>query len=373
MTAFPTLSARVRLPLDRFELDVDFETTHRVTGVFGVSGSGKTSLLETIAGLRRRASGRIRFGDDVWLDTPGRRFVPPETRGVGYLPQDSLLFPHKNVLGNLRAGMRRAVRNAADVEGTLRNVVEVLGIGPLLERDPATLSGGERQRVALARALCSGPRLLLLDEPLASLDAGIRRRVLPFLNRVREQFDVPMLLISHNPIEVQALCDDLIVLRDGAIIARGKPRSVLTRSEVFPIAENEGFENILPGVLVETSGETSLVQLGTHETDPLIVAPRSRLRPGSRLMLSVPASDITLSSVRPTGLSARNILPARVDHIRDIGFRHLIAAKVSEHAPPLIVEVTAAAIDELGLAPGVETFLIIKARSFSLYEAPELA
>lgn len=368
MNAEIPLEVRVRLPLDQFELDVAFQTTHRVTGVFGVSGSGKTSLLEAIAGLRRGAHGLIRLGEVVWLDSAQRLCLRPEARGVGYVPQDSLLFPHKKVLGNLRAGRKRALRRSHDFEQTLATVIRVLDIEPLLGRETRTLSGGERQRVALGRALCSGPRLLLLDEPLASLDVGLRRKVLPFLHRVRTQFAIPMLVVSHNPIEVQALCDDLIVLREGKVIARGEPRTVLTRPDVFPIAENEGFENILPGRLLETTADMSLVGLGDKGSNPALVVPRSSLASGSRLLISVPANEITLAMERPVGLSARNIVPARVEDIQKMGTWRLISARVSENAPPIVVEVTAAAIEELHITPGTALFLIIKASSFTLYE-----
>ncbi len=368
MNAEPRLEARVRLSLDRFDLHVEFETTHRVTGVFGVSGSGKTTLLETIAGLRRGAQGLIRLGDTVWLDSAQRRRLPPEARDVGYVPQDSLLFPHKDVLGNLRAGRQRALDGGHDFTHTWEAVVRVLAIEPLLGRAVGTLSGGERQRVALGRALCSGPRLLLLDEPLASLDVGLRRKVLPFLHRVRAEFAIPMLLVSHNPVEVQALCDDLIVLREGKIIARGEPRAVLTRPEVFPIAEHEGFENMLPGRLLETHATTSLVRLGENDNGPPLVVPRSSLAPGSRLLLSVPANEIMLALEQPAGLSARNIVPARVEDVKAVGPWRLLTARVADDAPPLVAEVTADAIEELRIAPGTALFLIVKASAITLYE-----
>ncbi len=215
------LEVDVRLALDRFELEVDFVADQPVTGVFGASGAGKTSLLEVVAGLRRGARGRLAFGGEVWLDSTARRFVPPERRHIGYVPQDGLLFPHLNVRENLLAGRKRAVESGQQPAEALETVAGLLELGQLLERSVATLSGGERQRVALGRALCSGPPLLLLDEPLASLDLPLRRRLLPFLRRVRDQLTVPMLLVSHDPIEVQARCDDLSVLEEGRAIARG--------------------------------------------------------------------------------------------------------------------------------------------------------
>ncbi|MEE3178395.1 MAG: ATP-binding cassette domain-containing protein, partial [Verrucomicrobiota bacterium] len=186
-------------------MEAEFTGSRRVTGLFGASGSGKTTWLETMAGLRRSARGFIQFGETVWLDSDARIDVPPEQRGIGYVPQDHLLFPHMTVRRNLQSGQQRAAVSGHDFKRMLEDVVDVLELDSLLERGVRELSGGERQRVALGRALCSGPRLLLLDEPLASLDLQLRLRILPFLQRVRDHFDVPMLVVSHNPIELQAL------------------------------------------------------------------------------------------------------------------------------------------------------------------------
>jgi molybdate transport system ATP-binding protein len=368
MSDSAVLSVRAHLPLDRFDLDVAFETTHRVTGIFGVSGSGKTTLLETIAGLRRGARGRVAMGDAVWLDSSARRMLPPERRGIGYVPQESLLFPHLTVAENLRSGRRRALRSGDDFDETLDAVTRVLDIGALVDRMPATLSGGERQRVALGRAICSGPKLLLLDEPLASLDVAMRRKVLPFLHRVQTEFALPVLLVSHNPVEVQALCEDLIVLREGKIIARGEPRAVLTRPEVFPIAEHEGFENMVPGRMVETRDTTSVVRLGRGEDGPTLTVPRSTLAPGSPLLLSVPADEIMLALEPPNGLSARNIIPATVETVESVGTWRLITARTAGDAPPLVAEVTADALTELHTTPGTTVYLIIKTGAITLYE-----
>lgn len=362
------LSVDVRVPLDRFDLEVEFQTTHRVTGIFGVSGSGKTTLLETIGGLRRRAAGHIRLDDEVWLDSARRLRLPPERRGVGYVPQDSLLFPHLDVLGNLRAGHGRARAAGHDPEAALENVVRVLDLAPLLRRPVTTLSGGERQRVALGRALCSGPRLLLLDEPLASLDAGLRRKVLPFLQRVQAEFAIPILLVSHNPVEVQALCEDLIVLRDGRIIARGEPRSVLTRPAVFPLAQGEGFENVLPAVVVGGRDGTTEVRLGADGGGPALTVPRTTQPDGSRLLLSVPADEIVLALEHPAGLSARNALPATVETVQAVGAIRLVTARVAAGTPPIVAEVTADARAELQLVPGTELYLLIKTTAITLYE-----
>jgi molybdate transport system ATP-binding protein len=234
MSAEPKLRADIALDLDRFTLEVELETHVRVTGLFGPSGCGKTSFLESIAGLRHGVRGRVSFGEVMWQDSERRVRVRPHQRGIGYVPQDGLLFPHKSVRRNLEAGLERARRNGGVDRAVWDSVVDLLELGTLLERDVGTLSGGERQRVSLGRALCSAPTLMLLDEPLAALDRPLRQKILPFLRRVREQFDVPMVLVSHDPIEVQALCDDLVVLGEGSVIARGAPRDVLTDPSVFP-------------------------------------------------------------------------------------------------------------------------------------------
>lgn len=211
----------VRLPLAPFTLALDLAVHGRVTGIFGASGAGKTSLLDLIAGLRRPVSARIVLGERVLADTRARTFVRPERRRIGYVPQDGALFPHLDVRRNLLYGRRTL---AGDPRFTWEAVTEILEIGALLgRRRMGELSGGERQRVALGRALLSNPELLLLDEPLAALDAGLKERILPYLFRVRDEFAVPMLLVTHAPAETMALCDWAVALERGRVIAQGTP------------------------------------------------------------------------------------------------------------------------------------------------------
>ena len=370
------LSVQVRLPLDRFELSVDLNTEKQVTGIFGVSGAGKSSLLETICGVRRQAQGIITLGAETWLDSGRDVFVKPSQRHIGYVPQDGLLFPHQDVRHNLLAGKKRGVRSGQPVQETFETVVHLLELGPLLKRTVETLSGGERQRIALGRALCSGPRLLLLDEPFASLDIALRRKLLPFLRRVRSEFQIPMLFVSHDPLEVQALCDDLIVLKDGTIISHGDPRTVLTDSHIFPLAEQQGFENILPCRIVEDNGSTSRVRLGEGSGGkryPVeLVTVQFEAQPGEALLAGIPAHDIMLATQRPEGLSARNVLPARITQLRSVGPVGLATAELSPDLPPLTVEVTERSFVELGLRIGSQVFLVIKATSCRLYQAGEV-
>ena len=223
----PTLRlADVRLSLAEFTLEVDVTVRGRVTALFGPSGAGKTSLLEVVAGLRRPQRGRVEVAGRVLADPATGQWVPPERRRVGYVPQEGALFPHLSVRANLLYGHRAASRAGSGGRPSfaLGSVVDTLEIGPLLDRPGVHgLSGGERQRVALGRALLTGPELLLLDEPLAGLDAGLKARVLPYLARVRDEFAVPMLLVTHAPSEVMALCDEVVVLERGRVVAQEAP------------------------------------------------------------------------------------------------------------------------------------------------------
>ena len=360
------LEVRVRLPLDRFDLEVELEAEGPVTGIFGPSGSGKTSLLETVAGLRRDAAGRVRLGDRIWLDSAAGVRVPPEMRDVGLVPQESLLFPHLDVRRNLLAGAGRARRGGGDPEALLGRVCELLELSPLLGRDVSSLSGGERRRVALGRALCSGPGLLLLDEPLASLDLPLRRRLLPFLRRLRAELTTPMLLVSHDPIEVQALCDEMIVLRDGAAVARGEPHRVLADPRVFALAD-EAFENVLPARHLRREASTSVLGLGAAQGGVELITLAASAPIGAEVLVGLPSSEIVLATRRPEGLSARNVLPARVEAIRTSEGWGLVETRLGPDLPPISVEVVETTPAKLGIEPGDELFLVIKATSCRLY------
>jgi len=370
MSAPAHLEVRIRLALDRFQLELDFETEAQVTGVFGPSGSGKTSLLESIAGLRRGVEGAIRLGGEAWLDSEAGLRLPPEDRQLGYVPQDGLLFPHLDVRRNLLAGAHRARAQGLPVEETLKSVCALLELDPLLKRDVSALSGGERQRVALGRALCSGPRLLLLDEPLASLDLGLRRKVLPYLRRVRHQLDLPMLLISHDPTEVQALCDDLVVLREGKMVMRGKPAEVLTDPQVVPLEGPRGFENLVPGILERNGQGTSLIRLGgegseaVHLRTPVVEAPA-----GEEVLVSIPAREILLATHEPKGLSARNLLPATITSLRALDGMLLVTTTLPGNAPDLTAEITPEASKVLSLEPGQPVYLILKTAGCAVLHA----
>jgi len=363
----PRLQVAIRLPLDRFTLNVDLRGASQVVGVFGPSGSGKSSLLECVAGLRRRVSGSISFDGRVWLDSARGIHVPAEERNVGYVPQDGLLFPHWSVEQNLRAGEKRARRSRGSFEDLYSSTVELLELAPLLARPVDELSGGERQRVALGRALCSGATLLLLDEPLASLDLPLRRRILFLLDRIRREMAVPMLVVSHDPVEIQALCDELYVLRHGEVIASGDPARTLTDPSVYPFAEEAGLENAIPCTVVAVGGDGTRVRLGSDGRGPELVALRGDCRIGESSLVGIPSRDILLATEEPRGLSARNVLPARIVDVRVAGRTRLVSVELAAGVPSLVVELTEGARSELHLDSGDRVFAVVKASACILY------
>ncbi len=309
-----TLEVDVRLPLGGFELAVAWTARSGSLALFGHSGAGKTSLLEAIAGLRGGVRGRIAVAGRTWLDDERGVDLPARRRGVGYVPQDLLLFPHRDVLGNVLAGRRRAAGRAGPRLDP-RRVLDVLEISGLARRRVADLSGGERRRVALARALCSGPEILLLDEPLAGLDLALRGKILPYLLRMREAFAVPTLYVSHEPGEVQMLADEVGVLASGRLIAAGPVGTVLADPAVLPIVRAEGRENVLRGSVTSVDRDVAALEIGPGLA---VSVPSRGLAIGSVASVLLRAEDIVLSLEPPGGLSARNALPGIVRDIREI-------------------------------------------------------
>ncbi|HEX2465317.1 MAG TPA: molybdenum ABC transporter ATP-binding protein [Thermoanaerobaculia bacterium] len=360
------LRVDVQLELSSFPLEVAVLADRRVTGIFGPSGAGKTSLLEVVIGLRRDARGSVEAFGSTWLDSAGSIFVPPEERGIGYVPQEGLLFPHLDVRGNLLAGARSRARRVAGADAAeLTRVCALLEIDTLLDRPVSTLSAGQRQRVALARAVCSRPRLLVLDEPLASLELPLRRRILPFLRRLRDELDLPILYVSHEPLEIQALADEVIVLRQGRVVAQGPPARVLADPEVFALSPDEEYENVLAAVAGEAEdGEGRAVEL----------APGVRLRvpafagaTGSTVLVSIPAQQVLLAVESPRSLSAQNVLPAVVRDVRPAGALRLVASELRPGGAELVAEVTPRACVDLDLRAGREVFMIVKQTGCRVY------
>ena len=346
----------LELPLDRAPLVVKLELAALTTAVLGPSGAGKTSLLETLAGLRRNARGTIRLDDDVLLDSARGIFVPPHRRRIGWVPQQSSLFPHLDVAANVAFGIEGRARGAAFDEA-----IDMLGLAPLLHRLPSTLSGGERQRVALARALVVQPKLLLLDEPLAALDVDLKERILPYLLRVRARSRVPMLYVTHHVGEAGAIAQEAIVLREGRLVARHPLDDATGSAHLRALDPRATFENVVRGALRATTAEgaASLVlEGGLTLTVPAIEGETT----AQQAAYSVLPEDILLSVAPLTGISARNVLEGEVAAIEVIDHDVLVVVTVASRG--FRVKVTRAAERALQLATGMRVWLVIKTHAF---------
>jgi molybdate transport system ATP-binding protein len=346
-----------------FELDVDLEIPAGITILFGPSGAGKTTILDCIAGLMAPDSGSVKLNNRVLFDSERGINVSLENRKIGYVFQDLALFPHLGVEKNVQYGL--ASLAASERRRRSSAVLESFHVIHIRDRKPSQISGGERQRVALARALVTDPAVLLLDEPLAALDAAIKSKIVDDLRAWNESHQIPILYVTHSREEVFALGERVIVLQKGRIIAQGTPHEVMTAPRQETIAVLAGFENIFDAQVTaihEDRGTmtcliaTSSVQLET----PLVRADR-----GATLRVGIRAGDILLASIKPAGLSARNVIPGRVISLaqRDV----IVIAKVN-CGIELKVHLTLAARDSLQLQPGREVWLVIKTHSCHLME-----
>ncbi len=345
-----------RMTLGTFALNVQLAAPAGALALFGKSGAGKTSIVRAIAGLARPAEGRIAVGGNLLFDTATRIDVPAERRRVGYVFQDARLFPHLSVDGNLRYGMRRA--KPAERPIGFDAVVGLLDIAPLLDRRPATLSGGERQRVAIGRALLAQPRLLLMDEPLASLDSARKADVLPYLDRLRRELDIPIVYVSHAIDEVVRLADTLALVDAGRIAACGPVGEITARVDLNPLAGR--FE---AGAAVDTRivSHDAAFSLSLLEFDGgTLTVPRVDAAPGTAVRVHIRARDVLLATRRPESISARNILSGHVVALEpEPGAYAEIAIAVG--STRLRARLTRAAVAELDLAVGVPVYAIVKA------------
>ena len=353
------LTVDVSLVRGEFALDAQFQApTPGVTALFGRSGCGKSTLVNVLAGLLP-ARGRIALGDEVWLDSARGIDVPAERRRIGYVFQDSRLFPHYTVRGNLLYGAPRTT----PLHG-FDDVVELLGLGPMLARRPRSLSGGERQRVALGRALLSQPRLLLLDEPLASLDVSRREEVLPYLERLRDAFAIPMVFVSHQFDEVLRLATQLAVLDQGRVVAMGDLSQVSLAPALRDIVGVDAVGAVVEGRVHKVDAAQGLSSVIIGAESRLFVT-ATALVPGQRVRLQLLARDLILAVEEPRGLSVRNQLRGTIRSvIKDDGARLI---EVDIGGATLLARVSAAATSELQLAPGREVWALVKAVSFSAH------
>jgi molybdate transport system ATP-binding protein len=358
----PVVSFQITKEFSGFTLDCEAQFLSGVTAVFGRSGSGKTTLLNCLAGMVQPDDGHIELmGRPVYSssgNSSGRRAIhlPPERRRIGYVFQDGMLFPHMSVAANIDYGHALV----APERRTLRpdDVIELLELGALVGRPVSGLSGGEAQRVALARALAASPELLLLDEPLSSLDAVMRGVIIRYLKKVWTEFHIPMVLVSHSLSEVMALADDTLVLSAGKKVAQGPPARVLGEPAVGAMANYPALENLVEAVIVRPTDGSQSGQILVGEAT--LEAPDVYGRAGERVTVSIRASDIIIATGKPTGLSARNIIPARLTELDVVSGRTLAHFDVGAR---LVAEVTDVSVRDLGLRPGSEVYLIMKSNS----------
>jgi molybdate transport system ATP-binding protein len=349
------MSVRLRHTLGAFHLDAAFEfgDVPGVTALFGPSGAGKSTVINAIAGLAKPEFGKVVLDGETLIDTDRGIWVPARARRVGVVFQDSRLFPHLSVKANLLYGWQRSHQKA----GTpgIEAVIALLALDGLLDRRPRTLSGGEKSRVALGRALLMNPRALLLDEPLAALDAPRKAEILPYLDRLVRETKIPMLYVSHSLDEVARLAERMVLIDKGRVVAEGSVFEVTQRLDL--IAGKE----LLPGAVLEARiaghdeghGLTELVLAGESLVVPSIAKPV-----GETVRIRIDAPDVMLALSRPEGVSANNILPARVAAIEEM--RAHADVQLSLRDARLIARITRRSLERLALKPGVEVFAVIK-------------
>lgn len=354
-----SLEVDIRHRLGAFVLDAHFRSEGRLTALFGRSGAGKTTLVNAIGGLVRPERGRIAVQGRVLLDTDKGIDVPVHRRRVGYVFQEGRLFPHLTVRQNLLFGRWFTPRRERRAD--FGRVVDLLGIGHLLGRRPGTLSGGEKQRVAIGRALLADPQILLMDEPLASLDDTRKAEIYPYIERLRDEGRVPMVLVSHSVPEIARLATAVVVLAEGRAVACGPAAEILRHPELFP--EPGPAE---AGALVETrvlrhEDSFDLTVLETR-SGPLTV-PRLDLPVGAPLRVRIRARDVILALERPQGLSALNVLPGRVEAMEG-GEGPGLDVTLDCGGERLLARITRKSAAHLGLAPGREVHVIVKSVAF---------
>jgi molybdate transport system ATP-binding protein len=360
MSAPETLDVALAGRLGGFALDATFEVPLAgVTALFGPSGSGKTTILRAIAGLTR-VGGRISVGADCWQDDSRRCFVKPHRRAVGYVFQEASLFPHLSVRGNLQFAAKRAAqgRGADDLD----DIVRLLGIGPLLDRAPTALSGGERQRVAVGRALLSGPRLLLMDEPLSALDRTTKQDILPYLERLPSERGIPIVYVTHDVAEVARLADRVVALSDGSVAATGAVEEVFENFDLHLEEERTEAGVVLAARVVATDPAYKMTRLDL--AGQTLSIPFSGLPDGREVRLRIRARDVSVALARPAGISVRNVLAATILRIVEDPETPFAEVQLAVGPAHLRAQLTREAVRDLQLQEGMDVFALVKSVSF---------
>lgn len=350
----------VRHRLGSFELKAQFVSEGRVTALFGQSGSGKTSLVNIIGGLIRPDHAYISLNGDVIVDTKHKVFVPKHRRRVGYVFQDGRLFPHLTVRQNLLYGWW--FTPGTKRVGQLAPIVELLGIGHLLDRRPGSLSGGEKQRVAIGRALLATPRLLLMDEPLASLDEARKAEILPYLERLRDETEVPVIYVSHSVPEVARLASTMVMMTDGRVVATGSTSDIMARLDLVPFTNLVEAGAVLEAEIIEHDEHYGLTQLSLGG-GRLWVPRLSERTPGSKVRVHIRARDVMISTRRPEGLSALNVLRG---FVAELGPQRgpVLDLRLDCGGQAVLARLTQRSVETLGLAQGTPVYAVIKTVGF---------
>ena len=349
------LQLQVVLARQGFTLDVDLVLPGRgITALFGASGSGKTTCLRVLAGLEPQAIGRIRVQRDIWQDSTQDMFRPVHQRALGYVFQEASLFEHLRVEDNLKFGFQRTPRH--ERQNDWNHTLPLLGISHLLRRWPHELSGGERQRVAIARALATSPKMLLMDEPLAALDAARKAEILPYLEKLHAELDIPIIYVSHAIDEVTRLADYLVLLEAGRVTASGPTAELLTRLDL-PLAHGDTASAVIHATIVSHDPDDHLTQVRFNGGN--LWVPMQATDLGQTLRIRVQARDVSLTLVEQHSTSILNILSATVTELSpDCAGQVIVALDAS--GSPLLARVTQRSARLLGLAPGLALYAQIK-------------
>ncbi|RAI69311.1 molybdenum ABC transporter ATP-binding protein [Pseudomonas fluorescens] len=353
------IQMRLTLRYSGFALDVDLQLPGRgVTALYGHSGSGKTTCLRCIAGLERADHGFIQVNDEVWQDSENKVFVAPHKRALGYVFQEASLFPHLSVLANLEFGLKRIPKPQRRVD--MAHATELLGISHLLDRHPQHLSGGERQRVGIARALLTSPKLLLMDEPLAALDAQRKSEILPYLQRLHDELDIPVLYVSHSQDEVARLADHIVLLSNGKALASGPIGQTLARLDL-PLAMGDDAGVVIEGRVSAYDADYQLLSLQLPDTTLNIRVPHTPLDPGQALRCKVRARDVSLSLHGAGQSSILNRLPVTVVSEMNADNAAHVLIRLDAAGTPLLARITRYSRDQLNVHPGQQLWAQIKA------------
>ncbi|QRM31883.1 molybdenum ABC transporter ATP-binding protein [Microvirga sp. VF16] len=353
------LDVDIRHQQGAFVLQARFQSDGKLTALFGPSGSGKTTIVNAIGGLVRPDHGRIVVQGEMLVDTRKGIFVPKHKRRIGYVFQEGRLFPHLNVRQNLLFG--RWFTPGREREASFDGVVDLLGIGRLLDRRPSTLSGGEKQRVSIGRALLADPQLLLMDEPLASLDDARKAEIYPYVERLRDEGGVPIVLVSHSVAEIARLATSIVTLSEGRVTALGSASEILRHTNLF--AQSGPVE---AGALIEAKvlrHEDAFDLTVLQANAGALMVPRLDRPIGATLRVRLRARDIILSLKRPEGLSALNVLAGKISSIDDISGPS-VDVMLDCGGDSLVARVTCKSVHELGLVPGLSVHAIIKSIAF---------